>query len=519
VRARKVRHVHWFDDVKEAPGNRAAEDHDRTSSSKRGIQLLQFTPKEVARLFGQRRFGYMAGGAAVVAAMIFAIRSIAPEPGAVREAAVSPDTSSAVVSADSAASAVPGTVPGRAGLPDRPIVAAHERVPKPAAIRGLYLNAWAAGSPRKLDKLLDIANRTEINTFVIDVKEGGEISYRSAVPLAAEIGADKQYIRNIQGVLAKLKANGIYPIARIVVFKDKTLARAKPELAIQKADGSLWYDHHGDVWVDSFNKDVWDYNIAIAREAVALGFSEVQWDYVRFPDVPRSYMRTAVWPAQQGRTKEDAIREFLKYSRSQLADLGVPVTADVFGLTVSAHDDMGIGQLWEKMADATDVLLPMVYPSHFARGSYGIAYPNAEPYNVIRTSMGHALRRMQGVTSPASIRPWLQDFTLGPPRYGAEHVRAQIAAVYDVGLEEWILWNPGSNYTVGALASRDGVVPAIAIPGRKPPAEKPNVTEVKADTVAKKPVSDTVGKAGPRLWGLPLRLDTTRRVRRDTTRR
>ncbi|MGH7553957.1 MAG: putative glycoside hydrolase [Longimicrobiales bacterium] len=479
---------------------------------------MQFTPKEVARLIGQRRFGYMAGGAAVVVSTIFAIRTLAPEPVATHEAAISSDTSSVVVSTDSADTAEAATAPTREGLPARPVVAAHERVPKPAAIRGLYLNAWAAGSPRKLDKLLGIANRTEINAFVIDVKEGGEISYRSAVPLAAEIGADQQYIRNIQGVLAKLKANGIYPIARIVVFKDKTLARAKPAWAIQKADGSLWQDHHGDVWVDSFNKHVWDYNIAIAREAVALGFSEVQWDYVRFPDVPRSYMRTAVWPAQQGRTKEDAIREFLNYSRSQLSDLGVPVTADVFGLTVSAHDDMGIGQLWEKMADATDVLLPMVYPSHFARGSYGIAYPNAEPYNTIRTSMAHALKRMQGVSSAASIRPWLQDFTLGAPRYGAEHVRAQIAAVYDAGLEEWILWNPGSNYTVGALASRDGVAPAIAIPGRKPPADKPSVTEVKADTVAKKPVSDTVRRVGPRLWGLPLRLDTTKKTRPDATR-
>src|SRR5690606_28898603 len=121
----------------------------------------------------------------------------------------------------------------------------------------------------------------------------------------------------------------------------------------------------------------WDYNIAVAREAVMLGFSEVQWDYVRFPDVPQRYMREAVYPAQAGRSREDAIREFLEYSREQLADLGVPVTADVFVLTVSAGDDMGIGQRWSKMVDVTDVLLPMIYPSHFARGSYGIPVPNA----------------------------------------------------------------------------------------------------------------------------------------------
>jgi hypothetical protein len=121
----------------------------------------------------------------------------------------------------------------------------------------------------------------------------------------------------------------------------------------------------------------------------------VQWDYVRFPDVPQALMRTAHWPAQEGRSKADGIREFLLYSREQLASYDVPVTADVFGLTVSVRDDMGIGQLWEKMVDATDVLLPMVYPSHFARGSYGIAQPNAQPYE---TSARHA-------STPSGARP------------------------------------------------------------------------------------------------------------------
>jgi hypothetical protein len=365
------------------------------------------------------------------------------------------------------------------------VVPPEERVRKPEHVRGLYLNAWAAGSPRKLQRLIGIANATEINTFVIDVKEGGRISYRSAVPLAAEIGADADYIRDVQGVLAKLKSNGIYPIARIVVFKDETLATAKPEWAIQKADGSVWQDHHGDVWVDSFNRDVWDYNIAIAREAIELGFAEVQWDYVRFPDVPRSWMRTAVWPAEAGRTKADAIREFLIYTREKLSDLAVPVTADVFGLTVSVRDDMGIGQLWEKMLDATDVLLPMVYPSHFARGSYGIPYPNGEPYNVIRTALGFAVRRSEGVPSAATIRPWLQDFTLGSPRYGAGHVRAQIEGVYDAGLTEWVLWNPGSNYTAGALATADGVEPDLPIPDTRATAPRTPRPDTAADTLSR----------------------------------
>lgn len=359
----------------------------------------------------------------------------------------------------------PADLPTGSALFDFPAITdGVPRMQKPDVVRGIYLNAWAAGSQRRLETLIDIANRTEINTFVIDVKEGGEVSYRSRVPLARQIGSDADHIRDIRGVLQRLRDNGIYTIARIVVFRDGVLAQARPDWAVRHVEGGEWIDHYGHRWVDPYNRDVWDYNIAIAREALELGFSEVQWDYVRFPDVPRALMRTADFPAQESRTRARGIREFLLYSREQLAPYGVPVTADVFGLTVSTRDDMGIGQQWEKMVDAADVLLPMVYPSHFARGSYGIAQPNAEPYDVVLRAMQHAVRRTRGVQGAATIRPWLQDFTLGPPRYGPEHVRAQIDAVYAVGLEEWILWHPGSTYTVEALADADGNAPSFARP-------------------------------------------------------
>lgn len=475
---------------------------------------------------GARRAGFVAIGVAALLIGAIAIVSYSPgddggpfETGAVDSAALGGEPAAAADGSAGASpiEAAPIEAPAAVSLnlPSRPVVPAHARVAKPRAVRGLYLNAWAAGSTRKLDKLLDIADRTEINTFVIDVKEGGEISYATAVPLAAEIGADRKYIRDVQGMLAKLKARGVYPIARIVVFKDEALAKAKPEWAIQKADGTVWKDNNGHLWVDSFNKDVWDYNIAIAREAIELGFSEVQWDYVRFPDVPRSYMRTAVWPARASRQKEDAIREFLSYSREQLSDLAAPVTADVFGLTTSADDDMGIGQLWEKMVDATDVLLPMVYPSHYARGSYGIAHPNAEPYDVIRTSLRHALRRTEGVANAASIRPWLQDFTLGSPRYGPSHVRAQISAVYDAGLEEWVLWNPGSNYTLEALAGNDGVAPEFEEPSPVAPVNRTRTSETggRRDPTP----SATPATARPKLWGIPVKRDSTVKTKPDTT--
>lgn len=391
-----------------------------------------------------------AGVEAAAEAAETAVREPGVPPGEAREAAVD--------------ASVPAPAPGVDPFDFPPITDGVPRMRTPDAVRGLYVNAWAAGSARRLAELIEVARRTEINAFVIDVKEGGQLSYRSRVPLARAIGADQDYIRDVRGVLRKLRENGIYPIARIVVFRDEVLARARPDWAVRHVDGGEWIDSYGHYWVDSYNRHVWDYNIAIAREALELGFAEVQWDYVRFPDVPRALMRTAAWPAQQGRSRADGIREFLLHSREELRAYEAPVTADVFGLTVSARDDMGIGQLWEKMVDATDVLLPMVYPSHFARGSYGIAEPNADPYATVRTSMEHAVRRTGGVAGAAGIRPWLQDFTLGQPRYGAAHVRAQIDAVYAAGLQEWILWHPGSRYTVEALAAVDGTVPQLERP-------------------------------------------------------
>jgi hypothetical protein len=415
-----------------------------------------------------RRTLVLAGTVALVL-IVFAFARFAPatEPASVAPAAPTvpesePDDDALAGDDDFDAAAAAGSdtpVPAVAGFDFPTITDGVPRVRKPDAVRGIYLNAWATGSPRRLAQLIELANRTEINSFVIDVKEGGEISYRSQVPLARAIGADKGHVRDIRSVLRQLRENGIYPIARIVVFRDAVLAEARPDWAVRHVDGGDWIDSYGHRWVDSYNRDVWDYNIAIGREALELGFSEVQWDYVRFPDVPSAFMRTAHWPAREGRTMAQGIREFLLYSREQLRAYDAPVTADVFGLTTSSRSDMGIGQLWEKMVDATDVLLPMVYPSHYAPGSYGIAQPNAAPFEIVRTAMQHAVRRTRGVEGAATIRPWLQDFTLGQPRYGPAEVRAQIDAVYAAGLTEWVLWHPGSSYTVDALATADGRVP------------------------------------------------------------
>ncbi len=327
------------------------------------------------------------------------------------------------------------------------------RFERPEHVRGIYLNAWTSGSSRRTASLIELANRTEVNAFVIDVKDAtGYVSHRSRVPLAREIGATDQIrIRDLPGLLQRLHDAGIYPIARIVIVKDPLLIAHRPDWAIQDTAGGVWVDGKDFVWLNPFDKRVWDYHLDLAKEMASLGFPEIQWDYVRFPDAPGSEIARAAYPGRNGQNRTDAIRGFLRYTRDALEPLRVEVTADVFGVTTSAGNDVGIGQLWETFIDQVDVALPMVYPSHYWRGSFGIQRPNAHPYEIIRAALGWGVRRSEGVDGAGKIRPWLQDFTLGKPAYGAPEVRAQIEATYDVGIDEWILWSPSSRYTEEAL--------------------------------------------------------------------
>jgi hypothetical protein len=327
------------------------------------------------------------------------------------------------------------------------------RFPRPTHLRGVYLNAWVAGSSTRVQALLDLARRTEVNAFVIDVKDAsGYLSHDTAIPLARRVGADRERrIRDLHGLLLRLEQEGIYPIARIVVFQDPVVARGLPSAAVQDATGAPWVDGRGDVWVNPWSREIWQYNVDIAREVVEAGFPEIQWDYIRFPDRPAREMASAIFPGAQGRPKTQAIRDFLVWSREALRDLDVPLTADVFGVTTSASQDVGIGQVWEDFSPLVEAALPMVYPSHYWTGAFGFAHPNGHPYEIVHRALEDALRRNARVEGAGRIIPWLQDFSLGAPPYGVAEVRAQILAARDLGIEEWILWNASSRYTEGAL--------------------------------------------------------------------
>jgi hypothetical protein len=305
--------------------------------------------------------------------------------------------------------------------------------------------------------LIAIADSTEVNAFVIDVKESDTyLTYDSTgIALAREIGADQRPgSKWLPALLDTLRAHRIYPIARIVVFKDRMLAEKKPELAIRSAPGGVWKDDEGKPWVNPYDRRVWDYNVAIAREALDMGFQEVQWDYVRFPDVTDAVRRTMVFPGSNGKSRQDNIRDFINYSRQQLARYHAPVSADIFGVMTNVEDDMGIGQLWEEVIQAADNVHPMVYPSHYYADYYGFRLPDAHPYEVVRIALEDGVLRQRWVARQgrrtAEIAPWLQAFTADylhdGVTYTAGSVRNQIQATYDAGLKGWILWNPRSQF-------------------------------------------------------------------------
>jgi hypothetical protein len=333
--------------------------------------------------------------------------------------------------------------------------AAHPAMaPDTAIVRGLYVNRWAAQSAARIRHFVEIADRTEINALVIDMKDEFGLNYESKNPNFARNAGASGKVANLRAMLDTLKAHKILSIARIVVFKDSVTARVNPTWTIKKTDGSAWRDKKGLTWVNPYNRELWEYNIGVAEELVRLGFQEVQFDYIRFPE-PYKSLPTQVFPGQNG-PKPQLLGEFLTLARARLNKLGARSTADIFGLVTTVPGALEVGQEWEIVAPASDVLLPMVYPSHYPHGAFGVARPNAEPYTIVTTAIKRARERnlKLGITSRNAVRPWLQAFSLGAPHYGAAEVTAQMKGVYDAGYEGWILWSPGSHY--------DEFVPAFA---------------------------------------------------------
>lgn len=325
--------------------------------------------------------------------------------------------------------------------------------PDTPPIKGIYVTAHSAGGAR-METLLKLLDATELNSMVIDIKDdNGYITYPTSTPELQEVGASKKYIRDINGLMQTLKKHNIYPIARIVVFKDTVLARKQPQLSFLHQDGTIWKNARGESFVNPYRKEVWDYNIAVAKEAAKLGFKEIQFDYVRFPEGFENKAASLTFNKSE-LSRVDTVAGFVKYAREQLEPLGVRVSVDIFGYAASVPAAEGIGQDFVKISNDVHVISPMVYPSHYSTGWFKQKDPDRSPYETIKGAMLDTHKKLDPTQDlKPIIRPWIQDFTaswLGSGhymKYGKAEVEAQIKALKDTGINEYLLWNAGNKYS------------------------------------------------------------------------
>ena len=343
----------------------------------------------------------------------------------------------------------PASAPAVAQKPAAPVPTRREQLLK-TEFRAIYITSWTAGIKR-FNALLDMVTRSHLNAMVIDVKDStGRVGYDSKVPLVAQTGAYERRIRDLDGILKLCREKKVYTIARIAVFQDPNLAKARPDLAVGAGGKGVWKDRKGLAWVDPASKVVWDYNLAIAKEVAAKGFDEVQFDYVRFPTDGK--LKTMSYPVyKRDVPKHEIIRRFFQYVDQQMKPVDVLTSADIFGLTTMVEDDMNIGQRLEDVADYVDFVCPMIYPSHYPKGHLGLKNPADHPYRIIYDASLRGMKRLEG--KRAKMRPWLQDFKLGAV-YDKKMVRDQIQAARDACVSGFSMWNARNVYTESAYLEK-----------------------------------------------------------------
>ncbi len=323
-------------------------------------------------------------------------------------------------------------------------------------MRGIYLTAWTASSPRRLEELLSLIDRTELNAVVLDIRDAGKVFWKTGISLADESKATEVAIRDPEALMKMFEERGVYPIARIACFRDNFVPKLRPELAVQNPNGKPWADSGKYMWLDPYNKKNWEYLAEIVDYALELGFPEIQLDYVRFPS--EGVKKDTVFPAKKDwtdaeLTQTEVIAQFAEFIGARVRKMKAVFSADVFGIISQSTKDQGIGQMLERIAEPFDLLCPMVYPSHYARGEYGIAHPNASPYETVKKSIADFIRRVP----QTRLRPWLQDFSLYGVTYGKDQVQGQIKALKELGVEEYLLWNPRNVYTEAAITDNSAL--------------------------------------------------------------
>lgn len=352
---------------------------------------------------------------------------------------VVPDSSDVV-------SAVQSAIHSEPAKPVRP-----ERVKTPDSVKAIYMTSWVAGNPALRNKLIQLIDDTEINTVVIDIKDyTGKISFEPNNEKLKAYNSWENRISDIDALIDELHSKNVYVIGRVSIFQDSYMVTHHPEWAVRrKNDNQIWKDFKGVSWIDAAAEPYWHYISMIAREAHDRGFGEINFDYIRFPS--DGDMTNIVYPHAGKRVRSEVLTSYFKFVREDLGDLGVPLSADLFGMTTSNTDDLGIGQLLEPALTYFDYVYPMVYPSHYPPNFNGYKKPAEKPYEIIQYAMSKAVERaIAANTSPQKLRPWIQDFSIGGTTYTPEMIRAQIQATYDVGLTGWLVWNASNRYTTSA---------------------------------------------------------------------
>jgi hypothetical protein len=342
-------------------------------------------------------------------------------------------------------------------------ITTSSHVKTPDIVKSIYMTACVLSTVEFKQDLVDLIDETEINSIVIDIKDfSGTISFPSDNPKLYGTQGTGCKATGVKEFIELLHSKNIYVIGRVSVFQDNVMTKLYPHLAVKRAsDGGVWKDHKGISFIDVGAKEHWDYIVELSKESYALGFDEINFDYIRFPS--DGNMKDIHFDHSDGNNKPESLRKFFEYLHAQLKDTGIVTSADLFGMTTTNTDDLNIGQVLEKALPYFDYVAPMVYPSHYPSNFNGWANPNHYPYELIYFVMKSGADKAEALknatTTPSDIRArvgkhqlrtWIQDFDYGGD-YGPKEVRAQIDASVAAGVPSWMIWAPSNRYTREAL--------------------------------------------------------------------
>ncbi|MCS5422675.1 MULTISPECIES: putative glycoside hydrolase [Psychrilyobacter] len=319
-------------------------------------------------------------------------------------------------------------------------------------IRAVYISL---NGMYHVDDYIDLAKQTNINAFVLDIKnDHGRILFES--PTARKVLGDsyiRPRVKDMNLFIKKLKDNNIYLLGRISTFKDEAYAISnKNDTILDKRYNRAYRSSDKIPWLSPYNRNIWYYNVELAKEAADLGFNEILFDYVRFPDRVQNLEKNSklIYNNTYSETKSEVIQRFLKYAHDELAKKEVYTAASVFGQIGISKDDENIGQHWESISNVVDFINPMAYPSHYKGGTYGLKNPDNNPFTLLNYYTKDVILRNDNLENPAIIETWIQGFSApwikNYRNYKTKELKEQIKALKVEGLNGYLVWNASSRY-------------------------------------------------------------------------